>query len=217
MKAVGPDTETGVRTEVITVSEVAREFILETRAGENDAEHLGLFLEVSGHANGEWAYDMWFQGTSDAAPSDAVGHFGELTVVVPAASIANLQGATLDIGTEGLLIVNPNVPPSPMTSSLAVPKSDLSSPIELRVLEILESEVNPQIASHGGRADLIAVDEGIAYLVLSGGCQGCGMAQVTLSQGIKVAIQEALPEIREVVDVTAHDDGTNPYYAAAKK
>ncbi len=64
---------------------------------------------------------------------------------------------------------------------------------------------------------MVAVDDSIAYLRLSGGCQGCGMASVTLGQGIEVAILDAVPEISEVVDVTDHASGTNPYYEAAKK
>ena len=82
---------------------------------------------------------------------------------------------------------------------------------------MLEEQINPAIASHGGRADLVAVEDWIAYLRLSGGCQGCGMASVTLSQGIEVAILDAIPEITEVVDVTDHASGDNPYYEAAKK
>ncbi len=85
------------------------------------------------------------------------------------------------------------------------------------MLEVLDSQINPQIAMHGGRADLVAVADGTAFLRLSGGCQGCGMAAVTLSQGISVAIREAIPEIVEIVDVTAHEDGSNPYFEAAKK
>ncbi len=82
---------------------------------------------------------------------------------------------------------------------------------------MLEEQINPQIASHGGRADLVAVDEPVAYLRLSGGCQGCGMAAATLSQGIEVAIIDAVPQISEIVDVTDHAGGTNPYFEAAKK
>jgi Fe/S biogenesis protein NfuA len=82
---------------------------------------------------------------------------------------------------------------------------------------ILDEEINPQIAAHGGRADLVAVDDNVAYLRLSGGCQGCGMASVTLSQGIEVAILDAVPEIEKVVDVTDHASGTNPYFESAKK
>ena len=68
-----------------------------------------------------------------------------------------------------------------------------------------------------GFVDLVAVEEDIVYLRLSGGCQGCGLATVTLSQGIEVALRDALPEIVSVVDVTDHASGANPFYEAAKK
>jgi Fe/S biogenesis protein NfuA len=61
------------------------------------------------------------------------------------------------------------------------------------------------------------VEDATAYLRLMGGCQGCGLAKVTLSQGIEVAIKDAVPEITEVVDVTDHASGTNPYFESAKK
>jgi Fe/S biogenesis protein NfuA len=70
---------------------------------------------------------------------------------------------------------------------------------------------------HGGRADLVAVEDGTVFVQLSGGCQGCGLATVTLSQGIEVSLKEAVPEIERVVDVTDHAQGSNPYYQPAKK
>ena len=81
----------------------------------------------------------------------------------------------------------------------------------------LEQQANPMIAAHGGRADLVAVEDGAAYLRLSGGCQGCGMATGTLTQGIEVALKEAVPEITSVVDVTDHASGTDPYFESSKK
>jgi Fe/S biogenesis protein NfuA len=89
--------------------------------------------------------------------------------------------------------------------------------VALAVLTVLDAEINPAIAAHGGRADLVAVDAGVAYLRLSGGCQGCGLASVTLSQGIEVAILDGVPEIESVVDVTDHASGDNPYFESAKK
>ena len=86
-----------------------------------------------------------------------------------------------------------------------------------RVAQVLEQQINPSIASHGGFAELVAVEGDTAYLRMGGGCQGCGMAKVTLSQGIEVAIKDAVPEITRVVDVTDHSSGDNPYYQAAKK
>jgi Fe/S biogenesis protein NfuA len=146
-----------------------------------------------------------------------VVHHDELTVVVPERSVDRLAGATLAMAPDGseLVITNPNAPPP--RPGRAVPQGDLSSELAQRVLEVLDAEINPSIAMHGGRADLVAVEEGVAYLRLSGGCQGCGLAAVTLTQGIEVAIKEAVPEIVSVVDVTDHASGTNPYYEPAKK
>jgi Fe/S biogenesis protein NfuA len=81
---------------------------------------------------------------------------------------------------------------------------------------VLDRQINPSIAAHGGHAELVGVEEGTAYLRLSGGCQGCSMATVTLSQGIEVAIKELVPEITRVLDVPDHASGTNPYFEAAK-
>ena len=86
-----------------------------------------------------------------------------------------------------------------------------------RVISVLDHQINPAIAAHGGHAELVAVEDDTAYLRLSGGCQGCGMASVTLSQGIEVALRDSVPEISRVVDVTDHAAGANPYYEAAKK
>ena len=86
--------------------------------------------------------------------------------------------------------------------------------VSFRVIGVLEQSVNPSIASHGGRADLLALDtdEGIAYLRLSGGCQGCAMSQMTLRQGIETTLLEEVPELTKVIDVTDHGEGENPFY-----
>jgi Fe/S biogenesis protein NfuA len=84
-------------------------------------------------------------------------------------------------------------------------------------MQVIDDQINPAIAMHGGSAELVAVEEGTAYVRLGGGCVGCGMATVTLSQGIEVAITEAVPEVTNVIDVTDHASGTNPYYEPAKK
>jgi Fe/S biogenesis protein NfuA len=97
------------------------------------------------------------------------------------------------------------------------PPADLSGDVAQRVVAVLDRQINPSIAAHGGRADLVAVEDATAYLRLSGGCQGCGLAKVTLSQGIEVAITDAIPEVTSVVDVTDHASGDNPYFEPAKK
>ena len=90
-------------------------------------------------------------------------------------------------------------------------------PIAMRIQELFDASINPGIASHGGFVDLLGVEGKVAYIRLGGGCQGCGLADVTLKQGIEVAIKEAVPEIEEIADSTDHGSGTNPYFEPAKK
>jgi Fe/S biogenesis protein NfuA len=206
---------------VLTITPEARATVLEVLSNEAEPETLALWLEVSGEADGAYAYDMYFQAIADAGAGDVVQPDGQLPIVVPSTSVDKLQGASLDFVTDasgegGLVIVNPNTPPVPTLAGLAsIPEVDLSDPFAARVVSVLEEQVNPSIASHGGRADLVAVEDLSVYLRLSGGCQGCGMAKATLSQGIEVILREAIPEIANVVDVTDHADGTNPYYQPA--
>jgi Fe/S biogenesis protein NfuA len=201
---------------VLAVTDAAREKIREVRASEPDSDTLALWVEVSGQAAGAFSYTMELRPVDEAGPDDAVQRHDDLSVVIAADSIERLAGATLDFTGAGMVIQNPNKPtagPGPG----APPAADLSGPVALAVLTVLEEEINPAIAAHGGRADLVAVDEGVAYLRLSGGCQGCGLASVTLSQGIEVAILDGVPEIESVVDVTDHASGDNPYFESAKK
>ncbi|MEX1125067.1 MAG: NifU family protein, partial [Acidimicrobiia bacterium] len=86
-----------------------------------------------------------------------------------------------------------------------------------QVQQVLNEQVNPAIAAHGGGAELVSVDGTIAYLRLYGGCQGCGLAQVTLKQGIERTLIEAIPALTQVVDVTDHASGENPYIESQKK
>jgi Fe/S biogenesis protein NfuA len=201
---------------VLTMTPAARAVVLEARDQEDDAQDMALWVEVNGVANRSYTYDIYFQGARDAGPSDLVQHDDELPVVIPAESLNALRGARLDLADDesGLVIVNPNTPPAAATE---MPEGDLTSDLALRVLAVLDEQVNPGIAAHGGHAQLVAVEAPVAYLRLSGGCQGCGMAQVTLSQGIEVAITDAVPEITSIVDVTDHAGGTNPYFESAKK
>ena len=107
--------------------------------------------------------------------------------------------------------------PQPASPAIPMPAAgELTGSVAERVAAMLEQEINPAIAAHGGRAELVAVEDGAAYLRLGGGCQGCGMAAVTLRQGIEQALRSAVPEITHVVDVTDHQSGTNPYYEPVK-
>jgi Fe/S biogenesis protein NfuA len=208
--------------QIFNITPAARAKVVEVRSDEPDPEKLALWLEVSGTAGNAYTYDMWFQASADAAPDDIVLEHDDLPVVIIGTSAEKLSGATLDLSSTddgGLVIVNPNTPPARPASPAMGDRApaDLSGPVATRVMRVLEEQINPAIAMHGGFAELVAVEEETAYLRLSGGCQGCGLAQVTLSQGIAVAITDAVPEITDVVDVTDHSHGANPFYEPAKK
>jgi Fe/S biogenesis protein NfuA len=86
-----------------------------------------------------------------------------------------------------------------------------------RVADLFEREVNPMVARHGGVVELIDVQEAVVMLRMGGGCQGCGMASVTLRQGIEGVLAQYIPEVKAVVDITDHGSGANPYFASSKK
>lgn len=190
-------------TALLEITDPAMERILKVQA---DSEKSGdaLRVEIVGIAGGDFVYDISFAPVDTADEGDAVFEKGDLSIMVISDTADQLKGSVLDLSDEpngGLIIDNPNDVWEYVGGDLA-----------RRVHELLESQINPGIAAHGGRADLVKVEDSVAHLRLGGGCQGCGMARVTLSEGIASAIQEQIPEITEVVDVTDHGAGSNPYY-----
>jgi Fe/S biogenesis protein NfuA len=130
------------------------------------------------------------------------------TLYIDAASVPYLSGAEIDYqanSTGGQLTVRaPKLKGTP-------PAED--APLAEHVRYLLHSEINPQIASHGGRVTLENVsDSGVVTLRFGGGCHGCGMVDVTLKQGIEKTLRARLPQITQVRDATDHASGSNPYY-----
>jgi Fe/S biogenesis protein NfuA len=203
-------------SDILAISPEAQQKVLEVRNAESEPEALALWIEVNGEANGAYTYLMEFRPTAELADDVLVEHEGDVTIAIPDESVELLRGSTLAF-SGGMVMQNPNRPLPPVARVANRPEADLSGEIPQRVIQVLEEQINPAIASHGGYAELVAVEDSIAYLRMGGGCQGCGMAAVTLTQGIEVAILDMVPEITEVVDVTDHASGDNPYYEAAKK
>ncbi len=207
----------------LSITPDARTTVIEALSKEKGRGRLALWLEVTGADGGAYVYDMYFRLLHDASPGDVIQHDDDLPVVIPRTSMDRLNGARLDVltspdGQGGLVVVNPNIPPTVDEQGSSPPEEpwvDLTSPLARQVAAVLESEVNPSIAEHGGRADLVTMDGSVVHLRLSGGCQGCGMAQETLTQGIEAILREAVPEISDIVDVTDHADGSNPFYESA--
>jgi Fe/S biogenesis protein NfuA len=131
---------------------------------------------------------------------------------VAADSVERMRGATLDVpsrdGQGGLVIRNPNRP-----NPLSGRDIELTGDIADKVRQLLMEAINPSLASHGGYADLVGVEDTTVFLSMGGGCQGCAMSAATLREGIQVAIKEAIPEVTDIVDVTDHDAGASPFYS----
>ena len=202
-------------TTIVEITDAALEKIIALRDGEGIPDlHLGL--RITGVGAQGFIYETAFLRTDDLGSTDLVEDHGGLPVAIALDSVENLRGAVLDLSGDGagpgLVMRNPNVP-SPTLPGGELGDLELTGTTEEKVRTLLEQRINPAIASHGGVAHLVAVDGSVAQLELGGGCQGCGLAAVTLRSGIESAILEAIPEIDEVVDVTDHSLGTNPFYA----
>ncbi len=224
---------------LLAITASALERVREFRAAAPDPSDRVLFVRVTGEADGKYVCALSLEPLAKVRASDTVQHEGDIAIVVASDSAAKLRGATVDWSEDrlhsGFVVINPNKPPpaplvlptlpmSPATGRAVrppppptMPGAGLGTDVARRVTAVLNRDVNPSIASHGGHAELAGIEGATAYLRLGGGCQGCGMATVTLSQGIEVAITQAVSEIDRVVDVTDHASGTNPYFEQAKK
>jgi len=195
---------------VFTVTPEAIARILELRDQEEDPASLALRVEVTGTNGVEYAYDLAFDPIAEADAADAMFHQGDLPVIVPAGSIEQLDGATLDIpagGGAGLVLRNPNRP-----DPLAGKHIELTGSVAEQVQQLLDQQINPALAAHGGFAELKGVEGAKVYVTMGGGCQGCAVSAMTLRDGITRSIKESIPEVAEVIDTTDHEAGENPFY-----
>jgi Fe/S biogenesis protein NfuA len=198
----------------VEMTDAAYEKVEGFRRQTPEPEGQAMWLEVTGTSGNRWTCGLSLKPLDAAAPRDVVIRHRDLAIVIRARDFRKVRGATIDwldrpSGSSGLSVDNPNTP-SPVLGG--PPPSNLTGDVAERLTQVLARHVNPAIAVHGGRADLVAVERDTAYVRLSGGCQGCAVAAVTLRQGIETAIVGAVPEITRVVDVTDHPSGTNPYF-----
>ena len=200
-------------------TETAREKIKGFMEGAEDRENLGIRVNISGQGPQGFEYEFFLDVRQNARPTDIIIDADGLIAIVDGPSAAHLNGATVDWketpSGAGFDVDNPNpVPEQP--SEPETPQAQLDSPLAQRVQKVIGAKINPGLASHGGFVELMDVQDDKAYVRLGGGCQGCGMVDVTMKQGIEVMIREEVPEISQVIDSTDHAGGTNPYYQPSK-
>lgn len=189
----------------VTLTDEAIAKVLEFAAEHPEAQGKHLRIYIQGGSKADYEYGFTFD---EPNPGDEILDQGELDLLVDRYSLQYIEGSTVDfvedVRGSGFVVDNPNKPPL------------LRDPVAERIQQLIESRINPGVASHGGHVSLIDYDDGRVYLELGGGCQGCGMADVTLRQGIETMLRQEIPEITEIVDTTDHAAGTNPYYSASK-
>jgi Fe/S biogenesis protein NfuA len=199
---------------VLSIAADALDMISQLRDQEPGDGEFALSIEVTGYRGPQFTYELAFIALADMKDDWVEERHGDLALVFPEDDREKLDGASLELTEQGLSMNNPNSPAPPPMSA---PAGDLSGPLVDQVRQVITEQVNPAIAAHGGGAELVSVDGTIAYLRLYGGCQGCGLAEVTLKQGIERILLESIPELTHVVDVTDHASGDDPYYQSEKK
>ena len=177
---------------------------------QQDDEGLGLRISVNHAGTPGASCDLQFCPAGQSMPDDVVKEFDGFNLFVALASEKWLENAEIDFEedpTGGQLTIKaPGIKGSE-------PDSDAS--IEDRVSWLLQTQINPSLAAHGGMVGLVEVtEEKEVILQFGGGCQACGMADVTMKQGIEQTLPREIPEITAVKDVTDHQSGSNPYYAS---
>lgn len=229
---------------LLTLTDEAFGRLLKVRAGDPQPDRLVLRVAVSGEQDGRYAHDMSFHLRAECEGDVLLHHDDlTVAVPQDNAEKLRGATIDVTPDGQSWVIDNPNRPkralplmpvgghgaggheghahaqadPQSAAVGVEVPehmKESLKGDVAQRVATVLEEHINPAIAAHGGHADLAGIEGGTAYLQLSGGCQGCGMAKVTLKKGIETALLDLVPEITEVADITDHSSGENPYYAA---
>ena len=191
---------------MLTITDTAKQqivSIMESQGRQGD----GLRLGIVGRSSAGFRYTMNLVEEGQESPDDVLVDSGAFKVFIDPQSAPHLDGVTVDYIDDGLhgsgfKIDNPN----PVWTD----------PLALQIQSLLDERINPGVAAHGGNVELLDVKDGTVFVRLGGGCQGCGMVDVTLRQGIEALIREEIPEIQQVVDTTDHAAGSNPYYQPAK-
>lgn len=194
---------------MLTFTDAARDRVGENLAAAGGGDRLALRLVAARRAPATFDYELSFVGRDERDEDDRVltvaGDDGRTVfeVYVDPATAGLVAGTTVDfvhtLERIGFEFDNP--------------QATWGEPLADAVQKALDDEVNPRVGSHGGVVALRGVRDGVAYLEMGGGCQGCGKAEVTLRDGVERLLADKVPGLRGVVDVTDHEAGENPWFA----
>lgn len=156
-------------------------------------------------------YELTLVEAASRQDSDVEVRAGEFDVLVDEASVERLDGASVDF-VETLQESGFQITPDPDAVKAAVDAAAPNGELADRVRQVLDTEVNPAVASHGGAINLVDVQGTEVFIEMAGGCQGCAMSRMTLRQGVERMVSQAVPEVTAIHDVTDHLSGENPYF-----
>jgi Fe/S biogenesis protein NfuA len=160
----------------------------------------------------EREYDISLVERDDKQKTEIAVNLDGIRVLLNLDTSNLLSGATVDWDSDGggfrVEVPRPERPAAPERTN----GPELSGPLADRVQLVIEELINPRIAAHGGAVELMDVSDQTIYIRMTGGCQGCAASAATLRMGVERMVKEEVPEVEEVVDLTDHTAGVNPYY-----
>jgi len=201
--------------EIIEVSQAASDKIAElikTRGKPGLAVRVAIRGSLPG---GGYQTEFKFQDKAEAGNGDIVQTAGDFDLIFEPGVAEKIRGSKVDFDeTRYSVGFNIEYPRKSAYPPGVEAHRDWEDPLAQKVQQVIDEYINPGVAGHGGWVLLKDVKEERAFVEMGGGCQGCGLAAVTLRQGIERAIMQAVPEVKEIVDITAHEAGEDPYYSA---
>jgi Fe-S cluster biogenesis protein NfuA len=185
------------------------------RPSARDSPLAEALLAIEGVASVLIAHDLIVVTRSGDAGLPLVGPYVRMVRRVLGDTSARAPVAWKTLGKELAKVVRSHLDSGQLALSAALIASmPTAEQLRQRVRAVLDEQVNPVVASHGGGVDLISLIDNVVYLSMSGGCQGCGLADITLRHGVDAAIRDAVPEIGRIHDLTNHAAGVRPFRAA---
>jgi len=194
---------------MITFTDRARE-VVQTFLDQSNEENMALRIGTSGGTDSP-NFDLALVAQSERTEGEEELDGGGFTILVTTSDREALEGATVDyverVNESGFEVRPASASSPPKTTETGIPQGEIAD----RVRDVLNTQVNPAIAAHGGMISLVNVEETDVYVEMSGGCQGCALSKATLRQGVERMLREAVPELTAIHDITDHASGDNPY------
>ena len=193
--------------EIIKITKSAEEYLSQLIHDKNETDlSIRIFIADPGTPKAETC--LAYCKPDEAMPDDMILNLDLITVNLEKKSIPFLKDAEVNFDNDTfggqLTIKAPNA---------RLPNISADSPVEDRINYVIYNEINPMLESHGGEVSLVEFNnENEAVLQFGGGCQGCGMVDVTLKDGIEKTLIEQIPEVKAVKDLTDHSIDDNAYY-----